>query len=92
VVKTIELPVEKTPVKEPEPIGGDGPEFCGPHIRCPLCRWRPRKTDRWMCKCRHIWNTFDTGGVCPSCLFQWLQTQCLACKKFSPHSDWYETE
>ena len=23
------------------------------------------------CRCRHQWNTFDTGGICPGCLHQW---------------------
>jgi hypothetical protein len=37
----------------------------GPRIRCPLCDWSPRKEDKWFCSCGHMWNTFDTGGVCP---------------------------
>jgi len=61
----------------------------GPRIRCPKCNWSPRAHDRWMCKCGHIWNTFDTGGVCPACLYQWTMTACLACHLWSPHSDWY---
>lgn len=61
----------------------------GPRIRCPRCGWRPRAQDRWMCHCHHVWNTFDTGGVCPGCLYQWKITQCLACGQMSPHSDWY---
>ena len=61
----------------------------GPRIRCPLCGWSPRKDDRWSCNCGHEWNTFDTGGVCPSCLHQWASTQCLKCGGWSPHSDWY---
>jgi hypothetical protein len=61
----------------------------GPRIRCPKCNWSPRAHDRWMCKCGHIWNTFDTGGVCPACLYQWTMTACLACHQWSPHSDWY---
>jgi hypothetical protein len=67
-----------------------GREPSGPRIRCPLCGWVPRKHDVWMCSCKHLWNTFDTGGVCPACLHQWAVTQCRACHKFSPHSDWYE--
>ncbi len=63
--------------------GGEG------RIRCPKCGWSPRREDRWMCSCRHVWNTFDTGGVCPACLKQWTETCCLACHKWSPHSDWY---
>jgi hypothetical protein len=61
----------------------------GPHIRCPKCGWRPGPHDRWACKCGHIWNTFDTGGVCPACLYQWTVTACLRCGEWSPHSDWY---
>ena len=71
--------------KEGEKPGGPS----GPHIRCPLCGWVPRRFDRWSCKCGHSWNTFDTGGVCPGCLYQWKVTQCLSCHKFSAHSDWY---
>lgn len=58
-------------------------------IRCPLCSWEPQAEDRWMCSCRHTWNTFDTGGVCPGCLKQWTMTMCLSCHAWSEHSDWY---
>lgn len=61
----------------------------GGDIRCPLCGWVPAPEDLWMCRCSHFWNTFVTGGVCPSCLYQWTYTQCLACHGWSPHSDWY---
>jgi hypothetical protein len=64
----------------------------GGRIRCPICGWTPRSEDRWMCQCAHLWNTFDTGGVCPSCLMQWAFTACPACKVWSPHSDWYARE
>ncbi|HTS65134.1 MAG TPA: hypothetical protein VMH28_24090 [Candidatus Acidoferrales bacterium] len=60
-----------------------------PRIRCPKCGWSPRAEDRWGCTCGHAWNTFDTGGVCPGCMYQWKVTQCLRCGEFSPHSDWY---
>jgi len=64
-------------------------EPSGPRIRCPRCGWSPRKESRWACSCGHVWNTFDTGGVCPECLHQWTSTQCLSCQCWSPHSDWY---
>jgi len=60
-----------------------------PRIRCPLCDWSPRKEDKWFCECGHSWNTFDTGGVCPACLRQWTETQCLSCIRWSLHSLWY---
>jgi len=61
----------------------------GPRIRCPLCAWPPRPDTLWSCTCRHAWNTFDTGGVCPSCLHQWTSTQCPSCGGWSAHSSWY---
>ena len=76
--------------REPElgDVGAKPPSF--PGIRCPLCGWHPAAQDRWYCNCGHSWNTFDTGGVCPGCLFQWTVTQCLKCHQFSLHSKWYE--
>jgi hypothetical protein len=62
-----------------------------PRIRCPLCGWSPRKEDHWFCTCGNDWHTFDTGGICPACLHQWTETQCLSCSRWSPHSDWYAT-
>ncbi len=63
-----------------------------PGIRCPRCKWRPRKRDRWQCRCHHVWNTFDTHGLCPACHYQWRETACLACLVMSPHEDWYASE
>jgi hypothetical protein len=64
----------------------------GVRVRCPVCAWVPKATDRWSCRCGHAWNTFDTGGVCPACRFHWAITQCLRCHAFSPHEDWYVRE
>jgi hypothetical protein len=63
-------------------------------INCPKCRWVPDPADRWECRpgCGHVWNTFDTRGVCPSCVKVWELTQCLACLRLSPHEDWYHGE
>jgi hypothetical protein len=83
---------------EIEPGGGIGTEDSsnrgpgGPRICCPKCNWSPHAEDRWFCNCGFTWNTFDTGGVCPGCLYQWKVTACLRCSVFSPHSDWYTQE
>jgi hypothetical protein len=61
-------------------------------IRCPQCGWRPSRHDKWQCSCRHVWNTFDTRGRCPSCGKQWLDTQCPRCTQWSAHEAWYTRE
>lgn len=63
-----------------------------PRIRCPLCRWQPDRSSRWACDCGTVWNTFQTRGLCPGCSYQWTQTTCLACQRWSPHQSWYERE
>jgi hypothetical protein len=70
--------------------GTSGPTGSG--IRCPKCKWAPRAEDRWSCTCGHSWNTFDTGGVCPACQYQWQITQCPRCGAWSPYSEWYAQE
>jgi hypothetical protein len=77
-------------VVDREPDQDQSHEPSGPRIRCPLCGWSPRKEDKWFCTCGYEWNTFDTGGICPACLHQWTETQCLSCSGWAPHSDWYE--
>jgi hypothetical protein len=61
-------------------------------IRCPSCGWAPGRDDLWACTCLHLWNTFETGGVCPACGRQWAETQCPRCSSWSPHLDWYADE
>jgi hypothetical protein len=63
-----------------------------PRIRCPKCQWRPEADARWSCRCRHLWNTFETRGLCPACGYQWTATACLRCGQMSPHSEWYAKE
>src|SRR5437588_7060505 len=77
VVLDREIEEEKKPTSAP------------PRMRCPLCRWSPGKEEMWSCACGREWNTFDTGGVCPACLHQWTETQCLSCGRWSAHSEWY---
>jgi hypothetical protein len=61
-------------------------------IRCPQCQWQPQKHDTWVCSpgCGHVWNTFETLGVCPGCLKHWFETACHRCGTWSLHDDWYE--
>lgn len=84
------IPMVADPDIRTEPSDEKQADTSGPRIRCPLCGWKPRKHDRWRCNCGHWWNTFDTGGVCPACLYQWMTTGCPACQRWSAHSDWYE--
>ena len=64
----------------------------GPRIRCPHCAWEPRREDTWACVCLHEWNTFETGGVCPACQREWLETQCPKCDHWAKHLEWYADE
>ncbi|HZR35868.1 MAG TPA: hypothetical protein VFA75_10870 [Nevskia sp.] len=66
----------------------------GIEIHCPKCRWRPKAESLWNCSskiggCGTSWNTFMTRGICPKCAWRWAITQCLACKQWSPHEEWY---
>jgi hypothetical protein len=79
-----DLPGRVRPREEDRTDDGRG------RIRCPLCRWEPRREDRWGCTCGAIWNTFDTRGVCPDCAYRWEHTQCLRCREWSDHETWYE--
>lgn len=64
-------------------------------IRCPKCGWQPDGGAYWVCNCNHVWNTFDTQGVCPACHYRWRETQCPGpgypggCGVTSLHDDWY---
>lgn len=60
----------------------------GAPARCPSCEWVPRRRDRWQCKCQTQWNTFETGGVCPTCREPWKKTQCLQCGEWSSQPEW----
>lgn len=58
-------------------------------IKCPKCKWKPNSEKLWQCTCNHIWNTFDTGGICPKCKKKWEDTCCPKCHKWSKHLAWY---
>ena len=61
-------------------------------INCPKCHWQPTRKSLWICesKCKHVWHTFSTFGVCPKCSKRWIQTSCPACDSWSLHEDWYK--
>src|SRR5271154_6358590 len=83
------IPTMSAPTIAPDHDVERDRDTSGSCIRCPLCGWSPGKGDKWFCTCGHEWNTFDTGGVCPACLHQWSETQCLSCSRWSAHSLWY---
>ena len=58
-------------------------------IKCPKCSWKPTGEKLWQCSCKHIWFTFETGGVCPKCKKRWEDTSCPKCHKWSKHLLWY---
>ena len=82
----------RTPVGTPDALDEVLTTRRGERIRCPMCFWQPRKSDRWFCsRClRSRWNTFETRGVCPVCSHRWTWTRCLSCTEWSLHEDWYE--
>lgn len=82
---TIVKPMSPTLVQDTEGTG-----VTGPRIRCPLCNWSPTNKDTWACECGNMFNTFETGGICPQCMKDWKRTQCHSCHQWSAHSDWYE--
>lgn len=56
---------------------------------CPGCRTAPPVGKRWFCPtCKTKFDTFETDAVCPSCKTLFPTTQCLACKKHFPISQW----
>ncbi|AKU93743.1 hypothetical protein AKJ09_00407 [Labilithrix luteola] len=57
-------------------------------LRCPKCRWEPRKSDRWQCVCNHHWHALDAHGLCPQCQSQWRHAQCLRCAEWSSIEAW----
>jgi hypothetical protein len=78
-------------LKDPSTITKNSAELLSNNskIKCPKCDWQPDGVDHWSCTCMHIWNTFDTRGVCPNCQHKWEETQCPECDEMSPHEDWY---
>lgn len=59
-------------------------------IACPKCSWEPDGQAYWQCDhCATQFDTFETTAICPGCKKQFKDTQCIDCRKLSPHLDWY---
>lgn len=80
------------------PINGEsanGPPMRSPDgrlIRCPKCLFQPPADHRWICKCDHVWNTFETSGHCPSCHVNWVVVVCPHCGEPHDRQRWYAPE
>jgi hypothetical protein len=81
-----------TGIHRTEPRGPAMHSTDGRLIRCPKCQFQPSTDIRWICKCSHMWNTFQTAGKCPACHFQWEVTACPHCGEMSQHGTWYVSE
>ena len=56
---------------------------------CPSCRSAPPLGAYWQCgKCGQLFDTFQSGGVCPNCAAQFVATMCLDCQEQHPMNDW----
>jgi Zn-dependent protease len=56
---------------------------------CPSCRSAPLLGDVWACgRCGSSFDTFETGGRCPSCGAEFGETRCADCGHSSPIAGW----
>jgi hypothetical protein len=88
-------PFNKAPIEEENDdveLDEEEKTNTGEKIYCPLCAWKPLASSRWSCFCQHVWNTFNTRGLCPACGKQWEDTVCLECHRWSRHEEWYHED
>jgi hypothetical protein len=56
---------------------------------CPSCRMSPPLGAYWKCgNCGQLFDTFQTGAVCPGCAAHYASTMCLSCQQRHPINDW----
>ena len=56
---------------------------------CPTCNSAPPLGERWGCgNCKHAFDTFATGGVCPHCGARYAETRCFDCGRSHPMNQW----
>jgi Zn-dependent protease len=56
---------------------------------CPTCHSSPPLGEFWGCSnCKHRFDTFASGGVCPYCGAQFMTTRCMDCGRAHPVGEW----
>jgi Zn-dependent protease len=56
---------------------------------CPTCKISPPIGDYWRCaNCHQLFDTFQTGAVCPHCGARFDVTRCLDCGALHPLHEW----
>src|SRR6185503_14197233 len=56
---------------------------------CPSCHTAPPLGLYWTCnRCNTRFDTFETGGICPSCATRFASTTCLDCHHQAPIAQW----
>lgn len=56
---------------------------------CPSCHTAPPLGLFWTCNnCSTRFDTFETGGICPSCAARFTTTMCLDCRHKAPIAEW----
>ena len=60
---------------------------------CPSCKAAPPRGPFWACMaCRNVFDTFETGAVCPNCQTRFPTAACPNCGVSTPFSQWSPTE
>lgn len=61
------------------------------NYRCPNCQAHPLKGNFWNCgRCGTAFDTFESGGNCPSCGLNYDTTTCPECRRGYPMATWRE--
>ncbi len=59
---------------------------------CPTCKAAPPVGQFWKCNaCTSAFDTFASGGQCPTCGTKFPLTMCLDCRAKHPMSDWAQS-
>lgn len=60
-----------------------------PEFLCPVCHTSPPVGEYWGCsRCRRLFDTFLTQGICPHCNTQYTVTACPFCHSARPMAEW----